>query len=107
MPPIILHHLAMNAVVFAVCRYQSELSELQPLKVAAAEVVSLRGRLSAATATAASLAAACDDIRRAKDEATAQLAAAQQKCRQLQADGSIGGAIVKVRQAVVQMMTLI
>eukprot|EP00877_Chromochloris_zofingiensis_P002252 jgi/Chrzof1/12027/Cz06g18180.t1 len=84
-------------------RYQSELSELQPLKVAAAEVVSLRGRLSAATATAASLAAACDDIRRAKDEATAQLAAAQQKCRQLQADGSIGGAIVKAVQNLQQL----
>jgi len=61
---------------------QALLGELRPLRTAGAEVAALREQLSAATATAASLAAARDQAVKAADSAAIALAAAQDKaCR--------------------------
>lgn len=75
----------MCAALLPCCRRQSELLELQSLRTAAAGAAGLQGRLQESAATAAGLAAACEGLRAALDDALARLAASSERCRQLEA----------------------
>lgn len=66
------------------CRYHAELNHLQPLRAAAAESAALRERLREAFAAAAALAASRQELKSALDDAHAGLAAATERCRQLE-----------------------
>lgn len=67
------------------CRHQSDLLELQGLRAAAGGAAGLQERLQESGATAAGLAASCEGLRAALDDALARLAASSERCRQLEA----------------------
>jgi len=75
---------SMAAAVWLCCRFHAELANLQPLRAAAAESAALRERLREASAAAAALAASRQELKAALDDAHAGLAAATERCRQLE-----------------------
>lgn len=74
-------------------RYHAELAQLQPLRASAAEAAALRERAREASAAAAALAASRQELRRALDEASTGLAAASERCRQLEAASGLQQAL--------------